>query len=255
MSDLVTVLIPTSPIPSHPSTRIIEHTLKSAREHFPAAPIFIMCDGVREEQSHYLEPYKEYLGNLAVRVSERYNPTKLLVFGKFKHQAAMTRDVLQYVETPLVLFMEHDTFFLDGLPVDWEGISRVILSEKLNMVGFHCQWEPWIIPEHEWLMLDKERHYIDGVPFVRTWQWSQRPHLASTEFYRSCMRYFSKDCRTMIEDRMVRELMAAKVAFSDCGEAIGWNDWRIAYYAPEGSIRRTWTEDGREGDQKFDMAF
>ena len=46
MRDLVTVLIPVSPIPSHPSTEVLDVTIDSIRTRLPDAEIIIMFDGV-----------------------------------------------------------------------------------------------------------------------------------------------------------------------------------------------------------------
>jgi len=247
----ISVLIPTSPIAAHPSTGLIEKCIASVRQHLPDAPIYVMIDGIRDEQRHYKERYEQYILKMFTNV-DRFSYIHFVHFANFTHQAAMTRKTLETVNTPLLLFVESDCFFLDGLPIDFEGIARVIKSGALNMVQFHCQWEPWIIPEHQHLMLDRERLNYDGVPMVRTWQWSQRPHVASADFYRGFLRnYFSENCRCMIEDRMHDVLMSSRITMGDDG----WDSWRLAYYAPEGSIRRSWTDDGRGSDPKFSMEF
>ena len=249
----ISVLIPTSPISAHPSTALIEKCIASVRKHLPDSTICIMADGVRPEQEHYRDAYQTYLDRLWNFVGHDEN-LQYLIFNEFQHQAAMTRQTLKGVRTPLILFMEHDTFFLDGLPIDFDGIARVIKSGALNMVQFHCQWEPWIIPEHEHLMLDKERVYFDGVPMVRTWQFSARPHVASADFYRKFLKaHFSEHCRTFIEDRMSEVIFSSRAAMDERG----WWDWKLAYYAPTegGTIRRTWTDDGRGQDEKFPMVF
>lgn len=248
----ITVLIPTSPISIHPSTEVIEKAIKSVRLHLPKALIMIMVDGIRPEQQHYQEKYLGYVKNLIGDAAIRWGNVVFMPFLEFTHQAAMTRKALEIVTTPQILFLEHDTFFLEGLPIDFPGISQVIEAGHANMVGFHCQWEPWVIPEHEHLMLDKERVLFEGVPMIRTWQWSQRPHVASTDFYRKILRTcFSKNCKTMIEDRMHEVVLGTRVALGD----EGWDSWKLMYYAPTGSIRRTWTVDGRGTDPKFPMEY
>jgi hypothetical protein len=247
----ITVLVPTSPIKSHPSTEIISKCIKSVRKHLPTAQIIVMADGVRPEQKDYEERYGQYLRDF-IAIAPKWEPILLSSLAEFHHQAAMTRKVLADVKTPLILYAEHDTFFLDDAPIDFAGICRVIRSGALHMVGFHCHWEPWILNGHAHMMLDTKRHYIDGVPFVRTWQWSQRPHVASTHFYRMLLKaYFTQDCRTFIEDRMHDVMASSKKSLGKDG----WNLWKLAYYAPLDSIRRTWTDDGRAGDPKFGMVF
>ena len=217
-----------------------------------------MADGVRQEQQlSHASRYSVYLDRLDEKIREKakpYNHTELHFFHTFHHQAAMTSHILNRVTTPLVLFLEHDTFFLPNLYIDWPGIAQVLLSEEANLVNFHCQWEPWIIPEHEPLMLDKTRKYYFRVPMIRTFQWSQRPHLARTDFYRQIMRsFFTPTSRTFIEDRVHPAVLLDRAANGDQA----WENWRLMYYAPyeNGTIRRTWTSDGRESDPKYDCQF
>jgi hypothetical protein len=250
VDDKITVLIATSPIKSHPSLEIIAKCINSVRVHLPNSHIHIMADGVRPEQNEYRDRYQKYLERLAEIVSDPDDSVFMTEWDEHRHQAAMTAYELKEVQTPLILFMEHDTFFIDDAPIDWEGIARVILSGELNVVEFHCQWEPWILPCHEHLMLDTERHFIDGVPFVRTWMWSQRPHVAHTMFYKAILAsLFTDSSRTFIEDRLVPMLEKERTTMND------WRMWKLAYYAPEGSIRRTWTDDGRSGDPKYEVTF
>ena len=55
------MIVTTSPVPSHPSTSDIEHTIGSIREHLPTAEIVIVADGVRQEQQDRRKTYEHYL--------------------------------------------------------------------------------------------------------------------------------------------------------------------------------------------------
>ena len=57
----ITVVIPTSPIPSHPSTAIIDETIASVRKQLPDSRIIVTADGVRAEQVGMANNYFEYL--------------------------------------------------------------------------------------------------------------------------------------------------------------------------------------------------
>ena len=250
MKEKISILIPSSPIAAHPSIALIEKAISSVRQHLPDAPIFIMLDGVRKEQAGYTERYVDYITALVGHVMFKERNVKLVPFMDFTHQAGMVRRTLEQVKTPQILLLEHDCFFLDGISIDFAGISRVIESEEANMVMFHSQAEPWIAPAHEHLMIDKERVYFEDVPMIRTWQFSARPHVASTEFYRRILRgYFSKNCRTFIEDRMHPIILGSR---HFAGEE-AWEEWKLMYYAPVGDIRRTDTSDGRGSDPKYRM--
>jgi hypothetical protein len=251
LRDAITVLIPTSPIPSHPSTQVIETTIKSVRSHLPDAEILIMIDGIRPEQQHRKANYEEYKRRLLSLCNDEYHNVLPLIFDEFKHQAEMTRTTLDLVKTPLLLFMEHDTFFTDG-EIAWEGIAKTVLSGEANMVGFYCMLQKWIHPEHVYLTLENERKYYNDTPFVRTWQWSQRPHVASVEFYRRFLaNHFSSASRTMIEDRMYGAVMESRARRG----IAGWDEWRLMFYAPLENINRSHTCDGRGADPKFEMVY
>ena len=63
--------------------------------------------------------------------------------------------------------------------------------------------ETTVLPDHTHLMLDPEPQLLETqhnpVPVRRTYAWWQRPHLASTTFYRTLLSsYFSDEARTMI---------------------------------------------------------
>ena len=60
----ITVIVPTSVIPSHPSTSIIEKTIADIRSQLPNAEIIITIDGLRDEQKDRHGDYQEYIRRL-----------------------------------------------------------------------------------------------------------------------------------------------------------------------------------------------
>src|SRR5579859_1773176 len=115
LDDQVTILIPTSPIPRHPDTSLIEECVGSIRIHFPKARIIIMADGVRPQVEHRREQYAEYKEKLAKLCNEfKLGRTELCIFSEPSQQATMTKNVLHHhVNTPLIMFVEHDAVFRD----------------------------------------------------------------------------------------------------------------------------------------------
>lgn len=243
-SDLITVVVPTSPIPSHPSTEVIDATIASVRAQLPDAEILVMADGVRLEQEDRRADYDAYLHSLLWWTNRAHNVAPFLA-ERFSHQGELMRRALDEITTPLVMFVEHDTPITGE--IDWEGICSVIRSGQLNVVRLHH--EVSILKPHEHLMLD--RSPIDmGVPIIRTAQWSQRPHIASTAFYRNLIReWFAPSARTMIEDAVYGPLT---MAWSDRGVK-GWEEWKVGIYAPEGNMQRSLHLDGRGDDPKYEM--
>lgn len=238
----VTVLIPTSPVPSNPDTSIIEETIASVKHHLPNADIIVMCDGVRPEQEHRREAYEQYVSKLCWLTNFHWQNVTPVVFGGHEHQANMTRVGLDFVRTPFVLFVEHDTPLVTDLDIDWHG-AYSLLTTEVDVVRFHH--EAHVHPEHEHMMLDSETQLHGDFPYRRTVQWSQRPHVAGTNYYRRIIHdHFPPTGRTMIEDKM------HSVAQS-------WPDeHRIAIYHPDtGNIKRSYHLDGRGDDPKYEMIY
>jgi len=240
-SERITVLMPTSPIPSHPSTEIIEQTIESVRAQLPNAEILVMCDGVRAEQEHRRADYEEYLRRLTWLTNHRWRNVLPVIFDEHLHQANITRATLGMVSTPLVLFVEHDTPLCGEIP--WPEATTAVMGDEVDVLRFHH--ESNVLDPHQYLMLDREPKMIDGVPMLRTVQWSQRPHLAKTARYREWIEeYFPESSRTMIEDKL-----------HSAAQVEPWLKFKLWMYAPEGNIQRSTNLDGRGDDPKYEMKF
>lgn len=241
---VITVLVPTSPIPSHPDTRIIDETIASIRAHI-GSEIIIMIDGVRPEQEHFRKNYQEYIRRVLWKCNNEWENVTPLLFEEHTHQANMTRKALLYVKSPLILFVEHDTPITPDREIPFPKFVDALTSGKANLIRLH----------HEALVLDVHRHLMIGEPEDNLWatfQWSQRPHLATTEFYQRILAdYFPPEARTMIEDNMYGKL---EEAYRNRGRA-GWNEFKVWIYTPEGDIKRSYHLDGREGLPKWEETF
>jgi hypothetical protein len=94
-------------------------------------------------------------------------------------------------------------------------------------------------------------HSHDG-GFIRTSQWSQRPHIASVAYYRRILdSHFSADAKCFIEDKMHGVLDQAYILDG----IAGWNQHRIHIYDPgngNGNMKRSYHTDGRAGERKYD---
>lgn len=246
--DPITVLVSTSPVHSNPDTSLIENTVASVRERLPDAPIVLMMDGVRPEHEDRRAAYEEFTRRVLSIANLQWDRVYPIVSDEWLHQAAMTRRALNVVRSPLVLFVEHDTPLEQDIPFDQVGAP--ILAGEIDLLRFHFESE--ILRCHRHLMLDRKPRVVSGVPLVRTYQWSQRPHLASTAYYREKLAAnFGPDARCFIEDVMVGVL---ERGFLSHGE-MGWHRNRVAIYHPEGNIRRSHHTDGRgdhpKGRQRF----
>lgn len=239
----LTILMPTSPVPSNPSLDKITQTIESVRFHHPTADILILCDGVRPEQEDRRSNYETFVSDLLWKANFEWTNVYPIVSLDFQHQALMTRKGLTHVNTELILYVEHDIPLVTDMPIDWSGITRLVKSGAIDVLKFSFE-ASGIHPEHEHMALDPKIIDMFGVPIRRTVQWSQRPNVARTDYYREIIeKWFPPTCRTMIEDK----LHGVAQQFPE--------QFRLATYMPEGSKVRCYHIDGRETDSKFDMVY
>ncbi|AHH20836.1 hypothetical protein NONO_c60600 [Nocardia nova SH22a] len=240
----ITVLVSSSPIPSHPSTELIEETIESIRERLPDSEIILMLDGIRPEQDHRRAAYEAYIQAVLELADHQWRNVLPLISDEHQHQGGCTARALEHVRTPLILYVEHDTPLTGGIPFD--DLADVVLAGDANVIRFHH--ETRILDEHRYLMLDQETQLVRGVPMQRTIQWSQRPHLASLAWYRGFLaRCFPAGERDFIEDRAYGLLVNDHGRDGD----MGWRGWRTWIYTPEGNVQRSYHTDGRDGERKY----
>lgn len=226
----ITILIAISPMPSHPASDVLDMTVLSVRERLPNCPIIFMFDGPSPTNVQYTG-YNEFKQRMMWKINEMGNAIPL-VFDEHKHQSGMVREALKHVQTPMVLFLEQDTPLHNDIPFD--KLAETIKTGYCNTIRFH--FEAKIHTEHEHLMLDHKPIDILGVPFLRTRQWSQRPHLSSTKYYQHI-------CDTYFDDkpRFIEHIMYGII--SEGGD--NYDEHRLHIYAPDGSLVRSKHLDGR----------
>lgn len=234
MKELITAFVPTSPVPSNPSTNIIDHTLDSIQHWFPDINIFLMCDGVRKEQEDRLLAYRQFY--YCLLFEKRVN-MRFFQFIRHRHQVGLMREFIRECSTPLILFCEHDTPLVVDEPIDWLGIVAALTSGVVDFVRFLP--EANIHPEHEYLMRGPVLDVF--VPLTKTIQFSARPHLATKEFYLRLLGCFSPEANSFIEDKM----------HSICQDQ-PWEQWKMAIFTPPGNMKRSLHLDGRAGADKYD---
>lgn len=233
---MVTVIVSSSVVPSHPSTAMIEDTIRRVRAYpeLATAEVIICCDGLPPEQEHRRADYEEYLRRLVdlCNVHPDFRGCLPLIFEGHTHQANMTRKALELARTQLLFFVEHDTF--PQGEIDFAGIMRVLLETSFaNTIRLHVFHE--VLKEHEPLYTDLQIQDVCGVPLMRTTDWSQRPHLSKTQWYRDQLEtYVPKDKAMWIEHALHGPIDAAP-----------WEEFRTCIYAPAGNMTRSGHADGR----------
>ena len=241
----ITVVIPTSPIRSHPDTSIIDECIASTRVHLPTSEIILTIDGVRKEQEYLLTEYNEYKTRLLWKCLHEWKNVLPIVFKEHSHQSGMMKETLKHIRTPLLVYSEHDTPLTPDRKIDWDKCREFIYSGEANTIRFHH--EAVIPKEHDNLIIGNPKDH-----FIRTVQWSQRPHLSTKLYYEQVMGNFNDNSRTMIEDLYHGVLMNDWIN----NGKIGWNKHRLwIYYPPGKSIQRSYNLDGRGAESKYEMYY
>lgn len=235
----ITVVIPTSVLPSHPSLDIIEETLSTVRHHLPDSEIILQIDGLREEQEDRKADYDEYKTQILWNCLHKYKNVLPVVFDEHSHQTDMMKQTIDLIKTPLMLYVEGDAPLTPDMSIDWQKCIDFITSGEANTIRFHHEG---VIPkEHDNLMLGIK----DG--FMRTVQWSQRPHLSTVLYYKEVVLPTVRD-KYFIEDTFHGTVMEDWNIYG----RIGWNKHRLWIYYPDpDNIKRSYHTDGREGGLKF----
>jgi hypothetical protein len=237
----VTIILATSIIPGHPSTDMIDETIKSIRHHFPNNEIIMQIDGLRSEQLHRKNDYDEYKNRILWKCLHEYKNILPIIFDRHSHQSTMLKQTINLINTSCLLYVEGDAPLTPDVEIEWDKCLDMIEYGKANTIRFHFESS---IPEpHNHLMFGLE----DG--FMKTSQWSQRPHLSTVEYYRKVILPEVEDF-AFIEDTThgrIQDDISPYGIFSEDG----WNKHKLWIYHPEGNIKRSYHLDGRQGTRKY----
>ena len=237
----VTVVMATSVIPGHPSTEMIEQTVSDVRVHFPDNEIIMQIDGLREEQQNRKKDYDEYKNRILWKCLHEWKNVLPIIFDDHSHQTTMMEKTINQIKTSLLLYVEGDAPLTPEQNIDWQKCLDMFEYEKANTIRFH--FESHIPGPHKHLMFNIE----DG--FMKTAQWSQRPHLSKKSYYKNVILPFSEE-KTFIEDRFHGKVQDDVLPYGTFYQE-GWDIHKLWIYHPEGNIKRSYHLDGRQGTRKF----
>ena len=235
----ITFIVPTSVLVTHPDTAIIDQVIGSIRKYFPDNEIILQVDGLREEQGHRKEQYDEYKNRILWKSLHEYKNVLPIILPEHCHQSTMMERTIDMIKTPFMFYVEGDIAFKDNLDIDWEEVFNLLASEQAYTVRFDT-FNKNIHREHRYLMLGQEGN------FIKTFQWSQQPHLSYVSYYRD-MVLPNTTPKLFIEDKFYGKV------FSDCHETKDrWDEHRLwLYNPPKKDIRIVDNLDGRKNLRKF----
>ncbi|KAG7366947.1 hypothetical protein IV203_029617 [Nitzschia inconspicua] len=222
MHDKLTVLIQTSPIPSHPSTALLEALFRSFRkaDGLLESQIVILADGCEEitisaegkvnevenikhgkASLFTAKNYREHLTRLREKVAKQTPPfcplpggsIKLLELeGRHGSALAIQAGMNQVVNTPLVMVCQHDNFFVRYAPL--REVVNAMLTEPRGLgIGLNClhflstatlNYQQKVKRRYN---LDLEPVTVEGLqyPLVPLVFWYGRSHLTYSDYVRS----------------------------------------------------------------------
>jgi hypothetical protein len=237
--DQLTVLIPTSPIPSHPDCFKIEQCIAGVRHHFPNAEILILFDGPRPSVMHRRGQYEEYKQRMLWKCKNQFRNVLPVVFEQHVHQSGMLRHALDnLVKTELILFAEHDAPIRTDRVIDWYAINQTLLAREANYIRLYYFEE--LIPEHAHLFHGMRNYH--GANFMTTTQFSGWPHVARVDWWKEMLNahFPFRGAECMIETAMYSPICSAK-----------WEASRGMIYHPDGPLSRFVHTNGRgEGAER-----
>lgn len=186
VSKLITVIISTSPIKSHPDTKHIYEAQKSLFQ-IPAlakCKKIITFDGIRRKCMVYTERYNLYKDcMLQLTQTDPYFANTQLVFcPRWGHLSGTIKEAMKYVDTPFVFIHQHDLVILKEFDLN-KVIATMIANPNVKYVhfwkGINGDGDPWNGPVDE--VVDGE-HFV---PLCRSFGWTDQTHVASADYYRS----------------------------------------------------------------------
>lgn len=249
----VTVIIPTSYIPSHPSIKVIETTINNTRFHFPDSEIILQIDGLRSEQLNYKKDYDEYKNRVLWKCLHEWKNVLPVIFDEHSHQSTMMKKTISLVQTTLILYIEGDLPLRIDRDIDWNKCLDMFEYNKANTIRFYLRER--MPQEHAYMMCGQEDI------FMKTVQWSQNPHLSFTNYYRDIV-LPSVGEKNYIEDefhgkvQVDCECLPNKEKNVEVPYVFKIRNWEahkmFIYYPVNGEdLSRVLHLDGRQSTQKF----
>lgn len=226
--EVITAVIPTSPLMINPSTEIIDETYNQLQKHLPGVRILLLMDGVHPEEQYMKDRYTGFKDAITKR---GYRNFKAIEFPSWEHQSGMLREILLdddvFVRTPLVFWSEHDIPLSDEF-IDWQAIVDTLLDGELGGIRFELTGDP---PKRDEIRGEINPH---GIPLLLSTQYVNWPQAFRLDYFKEMISAFG-NAKTYLEcserDGVVKQL---------------WAKFKYGVYSPSPEIRRCYHTHARE---------
>jgi len=204
LEDRLTVVLATSPVPSHPSTALIDHVLESfSLAGLDKCRLVIVCDGcivqdrARPKRGIVTAAVAAAYCEFVQQLQDRYATDKAVrVLALEKHHgfAFAVKAALSLVQTRFLCVVQHDNAFVRQ--VDLQCALQALEDPRVKYVGLLSS------ATLDYVGLCNSRYgirisalEINGVPLVPLVYWYDKTHIASVDYYRSLFE-LAYDART-----------------------------------------------------------
>ena len=214
MDELLTVIVQTSPIPSHPSTALLEALFRSFRrvDGLLESRILIVCDGCEqwgEDDSQEVENMKH--GKVSSTTAFRYHehrkqlkeklhqpPFSSLGNGSIeivelseRHGSARAIETTFFssINTPFVMIAQHDNFFVKDVPLRSIIVAMQKNSSWAKSIHFPAtatlNYQQKVHKRYG-INIEKKRMECDDASFqvIPLVFWYGRTHIGRSDYYR-----------------------------------------------------------------------
>ena len=208
LNELLTVIVMASPIPTHPSTEIIDETLESLKFIDPvkSAQIILAHDHPHPEAlPDVQEAYLNYLTKLDRRYSDD-NKVKVVKLNEWGCLAQNIVNAIKIVQTPFVLVVQHDFKFLESIDV-LDCIYIMNKNPKIRHIRFNREANFPYVFDHD--PKTRLKHYTEKsfeleennrkLTLIKTLGWSDNNHLCRTDYYREIVSKLTGNKKTFPE--------------------------------------------------------
>ena len=197
----LTIVVTTSPIPSMPSTALLQALLKSldcVRE-LAHCHIIIVCDGIGEVvggvkpnwkcsrvNPEHVAAYAQYIANVQELARRCGRPAEVLVLPKRHGCGLAVGAALERVASRFVMPVQHDQLFLRAF--DLEGVlAAMIAHPTLHYVGIQSRTTLRYkerVADRFGIALEEKRMPQLTSPLLPLLMWYDKPHIACVEHLR-----------------------------------------------------------------------
>jgi len=203
--------------------------------------------------SHYKKDYDEYKNRVLWKCLHEWKNVLPIIFDEHSHQSTMMKKTINLVQTPLILYIEGDLPLRTDRDIDWNKCLDMFEYNKANTIRFYLREE--MPQEHVHMMCGQEDIFIKTVQwsqnphlsFTSYYKNIILPNIGERNYIED--EFYGKaqtDCEYLPnEERIVDTPYVFKIR--------NWEAHKMFIYYPDNgqNVSRVLHLDGRQSTRKF----